>query len=160
MPKKYKVELLKKERKELVGITKTGSTKVRTYKRAQVLLLADEKQKGGAKSDEQIAESVFLSLPTIQRIRQRYVEGGLANSLYDKARSGAPQKFSGQDRAQITALACSTPPEGRSRWTLRLLAQKMVELDYVDDISYDTVQQVLKKTNLSLTSNNSGVSEN
>jgi len=159
MPKKYKVELPKKERKKLVGITKTGSTKVRTYKRAQVLLLADEKQKGGAKSDEQIAEIVFLSLPTIQRIRQRYVEGGIANSLYDKARPGAPKKFSGQDRAQITALACSSPPEGRSRWTLRLLAQKMVELDYVDDISYDTVQQVLKKTNLSLTSNNPGVSE-
>ena len=145
MPKKYKVSLAKKEQKELTEITKTGSTKVRTYKRAQVLLLANEKQKSGAKSDEQIAEIVFLSLATIQRIRQRYIEGGLANSLYDKARSGAPKKFSGQDKAQITALACSTPPEGRSRWTLRLLAQKMVELEYVDDISYDTVQQVLKK---------------
>lgn len=160
MPKKYKVELPKKERKELTEITRKGSTKVRTYKRAQVLLLADEKQKDGAKSDEQIAEIVFLSMPTIQRIRQRYVEGGLANSLYDKARTGAPKKFTGQDRAQITALACSTPPEGRKRWTLRLLAQKMVELEYVESLSYDTVQQVLKKTNLSLTSNDPGVSEN
>ncbi len=160
MPKKYKVALTKKERKELTEITRKGSTKVRTYKRAQVLLLADEKQKDGAKSDEKIAEVVFLSPPTVQRIRQRYVEGGLANSLYDKARPGAPKKFTGQDRAQITALACSTPPEGRSRWTLRLLAQKMVELEYVDSMSYDTVQQVLKKTNLSLTSNDPGVSEN
>lgn len=159
MPKKYKVELPKKEEEQLQEIICKGSAKVRTYKRAQVLLLANERRNGGAKSDEQIAEVVFLSAPTVQRIRQRYVEGDLANSLYDKARSGAPIKFSGQERAQITALACSTPPEGRSRWTLRLLAQKMVELDYVDDISYDTVQQVLKKTNLSLISNNPGVSE-
>ena len=160
MPKKYKVELPEKEEEQLQEIICKGSAQVRTYKRAQVLLLANEKRNGGPKSDKQIAEVVFLSPPTVQRIRQRYVEGGLANSLYDKARTGAPKKFTGQDRAQITALACSTPPEGRSRWTLRLLAQKMVELDYVDDISYDTVQQVLKKTNLSLTSNNPGVSEN
>ena len=160
MPKKYKVELTKKEEEQLQEIICKGSAKVRTYKRAQVLLLAHEKRKGGAKSDKQIAEVVFLSPPTVQRIRQRYVEGGLANSLYDKARPGAPKKFTGQDRAQVTALACSTPPEGRSRWTLRLLAQKMVELEYVDSISYDTVQQVLKKTNLSLISNEPGVSEN
>ena len=145
MPKKYKVKLTDKKEEQLQEIICKGSAKVRTFKRAQVLLLANERRKGGAKSDEQIAEVVFLSAPTVQRIRQRFVEGGLANSLYDKARSGAPKKFSGQDRAQITALACSTPPEGRSRWTLRLLAQKMVELDYVDNISYDTVQQVLKK---------------
>lgn len=159
MPKKYKVKLTEKEKEELQEIIFKGSAPVRTYKRAQVLLLANEKRKGGAKSDEQIAEVVFSSRPTVQRIRQRFVEGGLANSLYDKARSGAPKKFSGQERAQITALACSTPPEGRSRWTLRLLAEQMVELDYVDNISYDTVQQVLKKTNLSLISNNPGVSE-
>ncbi len=160
MPKKYKVELTKKERKELKEITRKGSSKVRTYKRAQVLLLANEKQKDGAKSDEQIAEIVFLSGPTVQRIRQRFVEGGLDHSLYDKARSGAPKKFTGQNRAEITLLACSHPPQGRSRWTLRLLAQTMVELEYVESISYDTVQQVLKKTNLSLISNNNGVSEN
>lgn len=160
MPKKYKVELTKKEGKELKEITRKGSCKVRTYKRAQVLLLANEKQKGGAKSDEQIAEIVNLSAPTVQRIRQRFVEGDLATALYDQARSGAPKKFTGQNRGQITALACSMPPEGRSRWTLRLLAEKMVELEYVESISYDTVQQVLKKTNLSLTSNNNGVSEN
>ena len=160
MPKKYKVKLTGKEEEQLQEIIGKGSVPVRTYKRAQVLLLANEKRKGGAKSDEQIAEVVFSSGPTVQRIRQRFVEGGLGNSLYDKARTGAPKKFSGQDRAQITALACSTPPEGCSRWTLRLLAQQMVELDYVDDISYDTVQQVLKKTNLSLISNNPGVSEN
>ncbi len=81
------------------------------------------------------------------------------NSLYDKARPGAPKKFRAQDQAQIAALACSTPPEGRKRWTLRLLAEKMVELKYVKSISYDTVQQVLKEMNLSLTSNDNGVSE-
>lgn len=160
MPKKYKVELTKEEEEQLQEIICKGSAKVRIYKRAQVLLLTNEKRKSGAKSDEQIAEVVFLSPATVQRIRQRYVEGGLANSLYDKARPGAPKKFTGQDRAQVTALACSMPPEGRSRWTLRLLAQKMVELEYVDSMSYDTVQQVLKKTNLSLTSNELGVSEN
>ncbi len=159
MPKKYKVQLTEKEEQELTEITSKGSIKVRVYKRVQILLLANEKRKGGAKSDEQIAEIVLLSTPTVQRIRQRFVEGGLANSLYDKARSGAPKKFTGQEKAQITALACSTAPEGRNRWTLRLLAEKMVELKYVDSLSYDTVQQVLKKTNLSLISNDSGVSE-
>ena len=158
MPKKYKVELTEKEEKELQEIIGKGSNKVRAFKRAQILLLASEKREGGAKTDEQIAESVFLSSPTVQRIRKRFIEGGLANSLYDKARSGAPPKFTGEERAQITALACSSAPEGRSRWTLNLLAERMVELKYVESISYDTVQQVLKKTNLSLTSNNTGVS--
>ena len=151
MPKKYRIKLSQKKRKQLDELTSRGSIKVRTYKRAQVLLLADENQTGGGQPDELIGKQVKLSLPTIQRIRRRYVEEGLEGALYEKPRSGAPKTFKGKETAQITALACSNPPEGYGRWTLRLLADKMVELEHVDHISYGTVNRVLKKMNLSLT---------
>ena len=128
MPKKYRVKLSQVEHDHLDELTSRGSIKVRTYKRAQVLLLADENQTGG-----------------------RYVQEGLEAALYEKPRSGAPKTFKGKQAAQITALACSEPPPGYGRWSLRLLADKMVELEHVDHISYGTVKRVLKKMNLSLT---------
>ena len=113
--------------------------------------MADERRKGGAKKDEAIAEQVETSVATVQRIRRRFVQEGLEAALTDKPRSGAPPKFKGQSRAAVTALACSDPPEGHARWTLRLLADKLVELERVDSISHKTVGEILKKTNLSLT---------
>ena len=145
MPKKYRVKLNQAEREQLDELTSRGSVKVRTYKRAQVLLLADENQTAGSQSDEVIGKQVKFSLPTIQRIRRRYVEEGLEAALYDKPRSGAPKQFKGKQAAQITALACSEPPEGYGRWSLRLLADKLVELEHVETISYGTVSRVLKK---------------
>jgi transposase len=146
MPKKYRVKLSKKQRTELRTMTRRGRIKVRRYKRAWVLLLADEKHPQGGQTDAEIASRVELSNATVQRLRQQFVQEGLQAALSEKARPGAPKKFSGQDKAQITALACTKPPEGYGRWSLRLLADKLVELELVESISHKTVGEVLKKT--------------
>ena len=147
MPKKYRVKLTKTQREQLKALTSSGTIKVRKYKRARVLLLADEAHKEGRKSDEEIKERVSISLPTIQRIRRRFVEESMEAALNERPRPGKRKTFSAEQRAQITALACSEPPEGHARWSLRLLADKLVELELVDSISHVTVQEVLKKTN-------------
>jgi transposase len=156
MPKKYRVELSKAQREILQELTSSGTIKVRAYKRARVLLLADEAQADGSKTDEQIATRVDISIPTIQRVRRRFVEEGLEAALNEKSRPGGRPKFSDRQRAAVTALACSEPPEGRARWSLRLLADKLVELEQVDSISHKTVGEILKKTNFSLTSKDIG----
>ena len=157
--KKYRVMLSKEQRKKLEDLTRRGTVSVRKYKRARVLLLADENSGQGAKKDEEIAELVNTSISTSHRVRRRFVEEGLEAALTEKPRPGKPRTFSGRDRAAVTALASSEPPEGQARWSLRLLADKLVELEIVDDISHQTVRDILKKTNFSLTSNDSGVSE-
>lgn len=93
-----------------------------------------------------IAEVVRVAPVTVDAILRRYKQGGLEAALNEKPRSGTPAKFTGKEKAKITALACSTPPDGRSRWTLRLLSDRAVELDLVDSISHDTVARILKKT--------------
>jgi transposase len=109
--------------------------------RCRILLLA---AKGKKRSE--IIEAVQVSPPTVDEVLRRYKKGGLENALNERPRSGTPATFTGKDKAKITALACSTPPEGRCRWTLRLLADRAVELNIVDAISYDTVAAILKKT--------------
>jgi transposase len=158
MPKKYRVRLSAAQREELEQLTRAGTIKVRKYKRARILLLADEASPDGGQADELIAALVDVSTATVGRVRKRFSEEGLAAALDEKPRPGAPRKFSGPQRAAITALACSDPPEGHARWTLHLLADKLVELEFVDSISHDTVWHVLKKTNCSLTANDNGVS--
>ena len=157
--KKYRVRLSKEQREELEKLTRGGSISVRKYKRARVLFLADENSKQGQKRDGEIVELVDTSMSTVNRIRRRFVEEGLEAALNEKPRPGKPKTFSGKDRATVIALACSEPPEGRARWTLRLLADKMVELEFVDSISHKTVRDILKKTNLSLTSDDNGALE-
>lgn len=160
MPKKeYRVKLTKAQRETLQALTGSGTIKVRKFKRARALLLADEAHANGAKTDAEIAEQVDIAMVTVHRIRRRFVEEGLEAALNEKPRPGAPPKFTGQERAEMTALACSEPPEGHARWTLRLLADKLVELEIVDSVSHMTVKQVLKKTNLSLTSDDNGALE-
>jgi transposase len=149
--KKYRVKLSTAQREILKELSSSGTIKVRAYKRARVLLLSDENRAGGAKPGSQIAEEVDLSLATVQRVRRQFVEQGLEAALSEKPRTGAPRKFTERDRAKITALACAKPPQGHARWTLRLLAEKMVELELIESISHDTVDKVLKKTNFSLT---------
>jgi transposase len=149
--KKYRVKLSTVQREILKELSSSGTIKVRAYKRARVLLLSDENRAGGAKPGSQIAEEVDLSLATVQRVRRQFVEQGLEAALSEKPRTGAPRKFTERDRAKITALACAKPPQGHARWTLRLLAEKMVELELIESISHDTVDKVLKKTNFSLT---------
>jgi transposase len=156
--KKYPVRLSQEQRKKLEELTRRGTVSVRTYKRARVLLLADENSPHGGKKDAEIAELADTSLSTVSRVRRRLVEEGLDVALKDKPRSGKPRTFSGRDRAAVTALASSAPPEGRARWSLRLLADKLVELQIVDSISHQTVRDILKKTNSSLTSKDNGVS--
>jgi len=145
--KKYVVKLTKKQQKKLRHLTRNGEAKARQLTRARVLLLSDENRKKGAKSDDQICDILDVSLATIHRIRRQFVEEGFHEALDEKPRSGRPQLFSGKDAAHVTALACSDPPEGYGRWSLRLLADKAVELGYVESISYRTVSNILKKTN-------------
>lgn len=142
MKKKIQIHLKVKDRKRLNEIVKKGETKARKITRCHILLLSDKKETNG-----KISRILDIALLTIRRIQQRYVENGLESAIEERPRSGKPPKFSGKQQAKITALACSTPPEGRSRWTLRLLADKVVELELVDDISYKTVGEILKKTN-------------
>jgi len=144
--KKYVVKLTKKQQKKLRHLTRKGEAKARQLTRARVLLLSDENRHKGAKSDDQICDILDVSLATIHRIRRQFVEEGLSEALDEKPRSGRPQLFSGKDAAHVTALACSDPPEGYGRWSLRLLADKVVELGYVESISYRTVSNMLKKT--------------
>ena len=151
MKHKYAVRLSVEERSRLRRQTVQGQIKVRQLRRMQVLLLADENQAQGGKTDREIAEQLGIAPATVVRTRRRYVEQGLEAALSEQARSGRPPTLSGQTRAQITALACSTPPEGYGRWSLRLLADKAVELDFVEQVSYVTVRDILKKTNSSRT---------
>lgn len=158
MGKEYRVELTPEQREQVEELTCRGEIKVRKYKRARILLLADENHPKGGKTDAEIAEQIGVASITAHRIRKRFVLEGLVAALEEKSRPGAPDKFSGQQRAKVTALACSDPPEGHARWTLRLLADKLVELEMVESISHDTVDRILKKTDCSLTVSDSGAS--
>ena len=142
MGKQYKVELKEEERHELKRMTEKGVEKVRKINRAQVLLLADKEKK-----DKEIAEWIGVTTGTVQRIRRRYATEGLASAIGEKARSGRPIEIKAETRAKITALACTDAPAGRARWTLRLLAEKVVELEYIESISHQSVDNILKKTN-------------
>lgn len=137
-----RIRLKSKDYKELKELTQSGTIKARKLNRCRILLLAAQ-----GKSQYQIAEILKMSKSTVNQICKRYVKGGLDNALNEKPRPGAPTIFNGKQKAKITALACSTPPKGAARWSLRLLADKAVELKIVKDISYVTVGQFLKKTN-------------
>jgi transposase len=152
MPKKlHEVKLTAAERQELERVTRKGEVQVRVYKRARILLLADQGLR-----DTEIIKRVGTSRATVARIRKRYQEEKARDAIAERARPGRPSIFDGETRAKITALACSSPPQGRARWDLRLLADKAVELEYVNDISHVTVGKMLKKTNSSRTLRSSG----
>jgi len=142
MNKKYVVALEDEERRRLQGIVRSGKHTARKIRWAQALLKADE-----GWQDQEIVEALDLSLPTVQRIRQRFVEEGLEMALGARGHQPRPylQRLDGKQEARLIALACSKAPEGRGRWTLRLLASKMVELRLVEGVSYQTVRRVLKK---------------
>ncbi len=142
MNKKYIVDLEENERQTLKQITRSGKHSARKIRWAHALLKADAGWK-----DEKIAEALDISLPTVQRIRQRFVEEGLEVALGARSHKPRPylQRLDGEQEAKLIALACSKAPEGRAFWTLRLLAEKVVELQISDRISYQTVRRVLKK---------------
>ena len=147
MPKKYRVTLTGEEREELERLLSRGKADVRCLKHAQILLKADEADGGSGWSDERIAEAFKAGVATVERLRQRFVEEGLQAALrtYRTGTRTYERKLDGAQEAPLIALACQAPPEGRARWTLRLLAQHMVELAYVATLSYETVRRTLKK---------------
>lgn len=144
MPKKkYIVDLSADEREQLLELVRRGTHSSRKVTRARILLLATD----GA-TDEQIVAALCCGINTVERTRRRFVEESLA-CLNERARRGQARKLSGKQEAHLVAVACSTPPEGHARWTLSLLADKVVELKFAASISRETVSQVLKKTNSS-----------
>lgn len=156
--KKYIVELSVEERKLLEHLRK--KERVQPYRRthAEILLLADQAPGGTAWIDERIAQAVGVTKRTVENIRQRLVEQGLEAALERKKRETPPvePKLTGDKEARVIALACSPAPEGRVRWTLSLLAEKLVELQVFDSISTTSIATVLKKTNFNLTGKNAG----
>jgi transposase len=139
------VNLKEQEREDLKQYLRKGKSSARSLTRARILLLADE-----GRDDEMIAEALKVSKSTVSRIRTRYCDGSLDFALHEKARSGAPPKIDSRIEAQLTLLACSEPPDGRSKWTVRLLADRLVEMEVIDSISHMSVQRLLKKMKLSL----------
>jgi transposase len=151
--KKYKVTLTADERQALHDLIAAGMAAALKLAHARILLKADAAPGGPAWTDERIAEAVEVNLTTVERVRQRFVEHGLAAAL-DRKKQDRPsreRKLDGAGEARLIALACSEPPRGRAAWTLRLLADQLVELEIVDSISTETVRQVLKKTSSSRT---------
>lgn len=146
MKKKYIVRLSKEERQELTSLVRKG--KVAAYKRthAQILLLTDEGEHGPGFQDKEAAERVGVNHRTVSRLRERCVERGLDAALEREPRQRERSRvLDGDAEAQVIALMCGTPPAGQSRWTLKLLSQRLVELEIVESVSHETVRQVLKK---------------
>lgn len=158
--KKYIVELSIEERGQLEHLRK--KERVQPYRRthAEILLLADQGPGGAAWVDERIAQAVGVTKRTVENVRQRLIERGIEAALERKKRETPPNepKLTGDKEARVIALACSSVPEGRARWTLSLLAEKLVELEVFDSISTTSVATVLKKMNFSLTGKSAGVS--
>ena len=144
--KKYRVRLLASEREELKRLIASGTYKHTKQRRAQILLAADESPEGKQMKDAGIAQAYGVQLRTVERTRQRFVEQGYQIALHGKPREVSREKvFDSRVEASLIALRCSSVPEGSSQWSLRLLADKMVELAYVESISYESVRQILKK---------------
>jgi transposase len=141
MAKKYIVELTTDEKKQLLDLTRRGKTSARKLKRAQILLLADE-----GKIDETICEGLQVGLATVERVRKRFVLEGLEAALNERPRPGGQRKLGAKGEAVLATLAESEPPEGHRRWTMQLLAKRLVELKVVESISDETVRKALKKS--------------
>ena len=141
MPKKiYIVDLTEEERTYLLDFIKSGTKSARKLNRARILLLADEE-----KTDAEIAEGLHTGPATVQRIRRRFVEGNLERALNEDPRPGGQRKLDEKAEAVLETLAHSKPPDGRKRWTLQLLADRLVALQVVDSISHETVRKEVKK---------------
>ena len=149
--KRYVVKLSKEERKELLSLSNKGILGARKIKHIQVLLRTDSGIVGDSWSDEMIAKALDVSIKTICRIRQTFVEEGLEATLNRKKYvCSKPRKLGGEEEASLVAMCCSKAPKGTSRWSLRLLADRLVELKIVESISHESVRQTLKKMNLNL----------
>lgn len=148
---RYKVTLTEEERNELMQITRTGKHSSKKVVHALILLNCDEGNYSDKVSNEDVCKVLKTGMRTIDRVKKKFVEEGFEAALENRPTTRQyERKADGEVEAHLVALACSEAPEGFSKWSLRLLADKMVELEYVEDISYETVRRVLKKTNCSL----------
>lgn len=148
--KKYIVKLTEDERHHLQSLITKGKAAARTLTHARILLKADVADSGPGWKDEAIVEALDISVRTVERLRERFVEEGLEAALSRKPLSRTPsRKLDGETEARLIALACSELPAGRSHWPLRLLAERMVELGHVKSLSHECVRQALKKTHSS-----------
>jgi Homeodomain-like domain len=148
MAKKYRVTLTAEEREELQAVIAKGKASARKLAHARVLLQVDETEPAPGRPDEETAAALNLSVRTVERVRERFVEQGLTAALLPKPSTRRYERaFDGAQEAQLIALACSAPPEGKSRWTLRLLAEQLVALQVLDTVSCECVRQALQKTN-------------
>ena len=147
--KKYLVELTQQERAQLEALVTKGKVAGYKIRHAQMLLKADQGPDGPGWADAQTAEAFASHVTTVERLRKRLVEQGLEAALERHKRQHYPRKLDGDGEAHLVATACGQAPAGRSKWTLRLLADRLVELGVVENISHMTVSRTLKKTNLS-----------
>jgi transposase len=145
---KYKVTLMKEEREQLTAIISKGSHSAQQYRNAYILLNCDESEHNEKIINEEVSRVLKVSMRMIDRVKQRFVEDGFESCLERKPLAKTKtKKIDGEIEAHLIALSCGKAPDGFSKWSLRLLADKMVELKYVDDISYETIRKALKKTN-------------
>lgn len=145
--KRYKVSLTNEEREELTQLVSKGKTNARKITRARILLLADEKQEPSGWIDARIAEALGISSRTVERIRQTCVEEGVEAALnHKRPKRTRSRVLDGEAEARLVQLACSEAPDGRERWTMQMLADKLIELEIVETVSDETVRTTLKKT--------------
>lgn len=140
MPEKYLVTLNAEERHQLLEITHQNKVSARRFKRAQILLLADDGHR-----DDIIAQMLYVGESTVHRTRQKFVDGGVEFALSEAPRLGGKRKLDGKAEAFLVATACSDPPKGKAEWTMQMLADRLVEVNLVDEISDETVRRTLKK---------------
>lgn len=148
---KYIVRLTEEEREYLIELTKTGRVAARKITHARILLRTDISKEKEKLKDESVKDLEHISSKTVSRVRQLFVEEGLEAALNRKPHKRVkPRSLDGEQEAKLVAICCSQPPEGRARWTLKLLSNKLVEMEVVESIASETVRQTLKKMNLSL----------
>jgi len=146
MKKRYRVTLTEYERLDLQKLVSTGTAAAKKLVRARIVWLADQAEGGPGLSDPAIVEALGCGRVTVERVRQQFVEDGLEAALQPPPRTRVyERRLDGKAEAHLVALACGSPPEGRARWTLRLLADRMVAWEYVEELSYETVRRTLKK---------------
>jgi transposase len=146
----YRVTLTAEEQQELRALVSKGKAAARRLTRARILLLADQAEGGPAKSDPEIVAAFGCGRATVERVRRQFVEDGLEATLNPRPTTRVyERRLDGKAEAHLVAIACGAPPEGRAHWTLRLLADRMVVLGYVESVSHEAVRQTLKKTRLS-----------
>lgn len=149
--KRYKVSLTEEEREALLKLIGKGKAAARELSHARILLQADESEEGADQRDEAISERLHVSVSTVERVRKQFVEEGLERALaHKRPYRTKTKKLDGEAEAQLLAVACAEPPTGRERWTMQLLADKLVELEVVEAISDETVRLALKKMNSNL----------